>query len=201
MKYTAIESNPLYEQSFPENVKVIQCFDEPPSFGVIIGNELIDSQAPRFVSYRDDRWQELFIRIAETATYEWHDLNERLPQTLQAIKGMDGSAPWIQQAADLLHTLTQHLTGSVLMLDYGYRYTVDFPGKPWFRCWLNHKLVPALNMNILPDMSAFFPLDQLEELFHSASVTEQATWVRGEPTPHDNFYVLEWRFTNGTINR
>lgn len=199
LRYTAVESNPLYQQSFPEEVTVIQRFDEPPSFGVIIGNELIDSQAPRFVSYRDNRWQELFIRVADTATYEWHDLNEPLPTTLQAIKGMDGSAPWVQQAADFLHNLTRNLTGSVLMLDYGYRNITDFPGKPWFRCWLNYKLVPALDLTILPDMSAFLPVDQLEELFQPATVTEQATWIKGERAPHDGFYALEWRLTNGTI--
>lgn len=199
LRYTAVESNPLYQQSFPEEVTVIQRFVEPPLFGVIIGNELIDSQAPRFVSYRDNRWQELFIRVGDTATYEWHDLNEPLPTTLQAIKGMDGSAPWVQQAADLLHNLTRNLTGSVLMLDYGHRTTTDFPGKPWFRCWLNDKLVPALNLNILPDMSALLPVDQLEELFQPATVTEQATWIKGERAPHDGFYALEWRLTNGTI--
>lgn len=201
LQYTAVESNPLYQQSFPEEVTVIQRFDEPPLFGAIIGNELIDSQPPRFVSYRDNHWQELFIRVGDTATYEWHDLNEPLPTSLEAIKGMNGSAPWVQQAADLLHNLTRNLTGSVLMLDYGYRNTTDFPGTPWFKCWLNYKPVSALNLDILPDMSALLPVDQLEELFQPATVTEQATWIKGEPAPHDNFYALEWRLTNGTISK
>lgn len=199
LRYTAVESNPLYQQSFPEEVEVIQRFVESPTVGVMFANELNGQQPMRFVSYRDNRWQELFIRVTDTATHEWHDLNEPLPATIQAIKGMNGSAPWVQQAADLLHNLTRNLTGSVLMLDYGYRNTTDFPGKPWFKCWLNHKEVPALDLTILPDMSALLPVDQLEELFQPATVTEQATWIKGEPAPHDGFYALEWRLTNGTI--
>lgn len=197
LRYTAVESNPLYKDSFPEEVTVIQRFMEPPSFGVIIGNELIDSQAPRFVSYREGRWQELFVQVSDIATYEWHDLNETLPDTLQAIKGMHGSAPWVQQAADLLHDLTANLTGSVLMIDYGFRRTTDFPGKPWFRCWKNHKLVPALDLSIVADMSSFLPVDQLEELFWPAQVTEQATWLSSTDAPHDGFYVMEWHLVDG----
>lgn len=197
LRYTAVESNPLYQQSFPEEVEVIQRFVEPPTFGVMFANELNGQQPMRFVSYRDNRWQELFVRVADTATYEWHDLNEPLPATLQAIKGMNGSAPWIQQAADLLHNLTRNLTGSVLMLDYGFRNTTDFPGKPWFKCWLKYKEVPALDLTILPDMSTLIPVDQLEELFQPATVTEQATWIKGEPAPHDDFYAMEWYLQNG----
>ena len=198
-QYTAVESNPLYKDSFPDGVVVAQRLDEAPTFGVMFANELNGQQPMRFVSYRDNRWQELFIRVTDTATYEWHDLNEPLPKTLEAIKGMNGSAPWIQQAADLLHNLTRNLTGSVLMLDYGIRKTTNFPGKPWFKCWLNYKQVPALDLTILPDMSTLIPVDQLEELFQPATVTEQATWIKGEPAPHDDFYALEWRLTNGTI--
>lgn len=197
IQYTAVESNPLYQNSFPDDVTVLQRFEEPPTFGVMFANELNGQQPMRFVSHRDGRWQELFIRVADTATYEWHDLDEKLPTTLQAIKGMNGSAPWIQQAADLLHELTRNLTGSVLMLDYGYRHTTDFPGKSWFKCWYRYKEVPALDLTILPDMSALLPVDQLEELFHPATVTEQATWIKGEPAPHDDFYAMEWYLQNG----
>lgn len=87
------------------------------------------------------------------------------------------------------------------MLDYGHRNTTDFPGTPWFKCWLNYKQVQALDLTILPDMSALLPVDQLEELFQPATVTEQATWIKGEPAPHDNFYAMEWHFADGELTK
>jgi SAM-dependent MidA family methyltransferase len=192
LRYTAVESNPLYKESFPDEVAVTQQLDQPPAFGVMFANELLDVQPMRFVSFRDDRWQELFIRVADTAIYEWHDLNEPIPATLQAIKGMDGSAPWIQQAADLLHNLTRNLTGSVLMLDYGFRNTTDFPGSQWFNCVKNNKLQRSLDLTIQCDMSTLIPIDQLEELFRPAKVTEQSTWIQNSLTVHDGFYAMEW---------
>lgn len=192
LRYTAVESNPLYQQSFLDGVAVAQRLDEPPTFGAMFANELLDMQPIRFVSYRDNRWQELFIRITDIATYEWHDLNEPLPTTLQSIKGMNGSAPWVQQAADLLHNLTRNLTGSVLMLDYGLRNTTDFPGRQWFNCVKDNKLQRALDLTIQCDMSILIPVDQLEELFRPAEITEQATWIKEESTEHDGFYAMEW---------
>lgn len=195
--YTAIETNPIYKDNFPKTVDVVDCLPSSPLCGVIFANELIDSQSVRFVSYRDGCWQELFIHVSDKAQYEWRPVEEKIPQTLQAIKTMDGSAPWVQESANLLHQLSQNLTGDMLMIDYGFRYTKDFPGRPWFKCWYQYRLVPCLDLSILPDMSALLPVDQLEELFYPAKVTEQATWFAGEEQPFDGFYVMEWKFVNG----
>lgn len=197
IRYTAIETNPIYKDSFPEKVDIADRLPSGPLCGVIFANELIDCQPVRFVSYRDGCWQELFIHVSDKAQYEWRPVKEEIPQTLQVIKTMDGSAPWVQESANLLHQLSQDFTGDMLMIDYGYRKTVDFPGRPWFRCWLNYKLVPALDLTILPDMSALMPVDQLEELFYPAKVTEQASWISGNTEPHDNFYVMEWCLRGG----
>ena len=197
IRYTAVESNPLYQQSFPDGVTVRQQLPEEDLLGVMFANELNGQQPMRFVSHRDGRWKELFINITDKASCEWHDLQEPLPSTLEAIQGLDGSAPWIQEAANLLHNLTARFSGDVLMLDYGFRRTIEFPGKPWFVCWLGMKPVGALDLTILPDMSILLPIDQLEELFYPATVTEQATWLAGEPQPFDGFYVMEWELVNG----
>lgn len=197
MKYTAIESNCLYADNFPSNVQVIA--ERPPGElrGVIFANELNGQQPMRFVSYRDGRWQELFIRVSDKANYEWRPVDEQIPRTLQAIQEMAGSAPWVQESANLLHHLSQGFTGNMLMIDYGFRHTKDFPGRPWFRCWHKFRLASCLNGSILPDMSTLIPVDQLEELFYPAKVTEQATWFAGEERPFDGFYVMEWKFVNG----
>ena len=197
VRYTAVESNPIYENSFPDGVTVCRQLPDEDLSGVLFANELNGQQPMRFVSFRNERWQELFIQVTDIASYEWRDLQEPLPSTLEAIRGLDGSAPWIQEAANLLHNLTAKFTGDVLMLDYGFRQTTDFPGKPWFVCWLDMKPVGALDLTILPDMSTLIPIDQLEELFHPATVTEQATWLVGKPQPFDGFYVMEWEFAGG----
>lgn len=199
VRYTAVESNSLYCQSFPSEVEVIQQFDKPPLFGVIIGNEFLDTQPPRFVSFMDGHWRELFITVADTATYEWRVLDEQLPSTLETIKGMTGSAPWIQMAADVMKNMTQAFTGSVLMIDYGYQTTVEFPGKRWFRS--NHKFrnVPFLDLQIQADLSCGIPIDQLGELFYPPSVTSQAVWLDQPSHKHEDFYVLQWRLAKGKL--
>lgn len=196
MRYTAVEINPLYRTCFPAEVVVCDSMPDNPTPGVIIANELLDAQPIRFVSYRNGRWEELYIKVESTASYEWRPLSEDLPHSLQAIKGMDGSAPWIQETANLMHRLTAGFTGDVLMIDYCYPNTTDFPGKRWFVCnYLGHK-VGALELRLLPDMSSEVPIDQLGELFYPPRTTKQTVWANVEDDG-DHFYVMEWRFTNG----
>ena len=197
IQYTAVESNQIYQNYFQSSVIFQEVLNPAPNFGVIIGNEVLDQQPPRFVSFIREQWHELYIRVGTNPSYEWLEMTDTPPATVRAIQGLSGSAPWISEAAELMRSLTQNLTGSVLMLDYGFRRTADFPGKPWFRCWHRFKEVPVLDFSILPDMSTPIPVDQLSELFYEAKVCEQATWIAGEERPHDGFYVMEWKFIDG----
>jgi SAM-dependent MidA family methyltransferase len=199
IRYTAVESNPLYGDKFPAGVTVTQQLEEPPTFGVIFANELLGAIPIRFVGFRDGGWQELYVRVNETtqASYEWRPFDGHPTPSMVEAAEEGRSMPYMEQPCELLRNIASQLTGTLLTIDYGKVTTKELYGTPWFRCYREYRPAPALKLDWLVDMTYDITVDQISDLFMApTSVITQPEWV-GKSDHDSAFKVLEWRLQNG----